>query len=156
MVSGALIGFCAFGGAFMGSLSGALVSRASDTGILRGASMGAIAGAVLAIEILEAYRAYWRSDQSSSPNTYMVHEIYGVVAMKGLSGDLLKKLPSFVITDTKRDALEESISCIICLQDIMGGETARRLPLCFHTFHLSCVDKWLAVHGSCPLCRQYV
>ncbi|KAK8947689.1 hypothetical protein KSP40_PGU013009 [Platanthera guangdongensis] len=56
----------------MGSLSGALVGRASDTGILRGASMGAIAGAVLAIEILEAYRAYWRSNQSSSLNTSMV------------------------------------------------------------------------------------
>ncbi|KAK8947688.1 hypothetical protein KSP40_PGU013008 [Platanthera guangdongensis] len=45
-----------------------------------------------------------------------VREIYGDVAMKGLSGDLLKKLPSFVISDTKRDGLEESICCIICLQ----------------------------------------
>lgn len=177
MVSGVLTGFFPFAGALVGALSGTLAGRASDTGIFRGAAMGAIAGAVLAIEALEAYRAYSQNTSTRGfvdglfhdrflPQQFFfarlmayhwqAHEIYGDVATKGLSRDLLKRLPSFVIPDNKRDCHEESICCTICLQDIEGGETARRLPLCLHTFHLSCVDKWLAVHSSCPMCRQYV
>ncbi|XP_020582318.1 NEP1-interacting protein-like 2 [Phalaenopsis equestris] len=187
MASGAVTGFFALAGAFVGVLSGALAGRASDTGIIRGAALGAIAGAVLAIEVLEAYHAYWRLDPSNFGSTYdagrfrsdFVEELFydrflphqfssarlmayhrqlrgfsGEVASKGLSGDLLIKLPSYVIPHNKRDGHEDSICCTICLQDIVGGETVRKLPLCYHTFHLSCVDKWLAVHSSCPVCRQ--
>ncbi|KAG0448951.1 hypothetical protein HPP92_002094 [Vanilla planifolia] len=166
MLSGAVTGLFALVGAFVGALSGALAGRASDTGILRGAVLGAIAGAVLAIEILEAYDCYLRSDQSNSRNTAM-HRILalnhndelgivGEFAPKGLTRDLFKKLPVHVMPDDVREGHEECICCTICLQDILGGETVRILPLCFHTFHLSCVDKWLVTHSSCPVCRQGV
>ncbi|KAI5077776.1 hypothetical protein GOP47_0007600 [Adiantum capillus-veneris] len=64
---------------------------------------------------------------------------------KGASEACLEKLPRYMVTkDNKLDASGDSLSCTICLQELLQGETARSLPLCHHVFHMSCVDKWLA------------
>lgn len=84
-----------------------------------------------------------------------INNVHAEVASTGLSGDSLKKLPCHIISDETK-ATQSICCCTICLQDIEVGETARSLPQCHHTFHLTCVDKWLIRHGSCPVCRQVV
>ena len=42
--------------------------------------------------------------------------------------------------------------CFICLAEYDEGDTLRSLPCC-HDFHRDCVDRWLQMHGVCPICR---
>ncbi|UJR15333.1 hypothetical protein I4U23_002282 [Adineta vaga] len=60
----------------------------------------------------------------------------------------LNKIP--IITVTENSPIEES--CVICLDTIKTGDTARQLK-CNHTFHQTCVDPWLINHRHCPLCN---
>ncbi|GMN54204.1 hypothetical protein TIFTF001_023344 [Ficus carica] len=83
-----------------------------------------------------------------------IHNVNERVASRGLSRDLLKRLPCHKISEENKIA--QGVCCAICLQDLEVGEMARSLPLCRHTFHLRCVDQWLVRHGSCPTCRQDV
>lgn len=43
--------------------------------------------------------------------------------------------------------------CSICLGEFKLHERVRVLPECVHVFHVTCIDKWLEHHSSCPLCR---
>ncbi|BAT99940.1 hypothetical protein LR48_Vigan499s005100 [Vigna angularis] len=84
-----------------------------------------------------------------------VQNIFDTGGAKGLSGDLVEKIPKIKITtDNNIDASGDRVSCSVCLQDFQLGETVRSLPHCHHMFHLPCIDKWLFRHGSCPLCRR--
>ncbi|KAL1316004.1 NEP1-interacting protein 1-like [Arachis hypogaea] len=84
-----------------------------------------------------------------------VQNIFDTGGSKGLSGDLVEKIPIIKITsDNNVDASGERVSCSVCLQDFQLGESVRSLPHCHHMFHLPCIDKWLFRHGSCPLCRR--
>ncbi|KAI3467335.1 hypothetical protein Pfo_023998 [Paulownia fortunei] len=42
--------------------------------------------------------------------------------------------------------------CVICLEEWEAGEKAKEMP-CKHRFHGECIEKWLKIHGSCPVCR---
>ncbi|PAN23834.1 hypothetical protein GQ55_4G123300 [Panicum hallii var. hallii] len=44
--------------------------------------------------------------------------------------------------------------CAVCLGAVQEGEMVRRLPDCGHVYHVECIDRWLAAHRTCPLCRS--
>ncbi|KAL7109104.1 hypothetical protein ACP275_06G154400 [Erythranthe tilingii] len=45
-------------------------------------------------------------------------------------------------------------TCSICLADYKDSDLLRLLPECCHLFHLKCVDPWLLLHPTCPVCRN--
>ncbi|PIN21997.1 hypothetical protein CDL12_05297 [Handroanthus impetiginosus] len=46
----------------------------------------------------------------------------------------------------------EDAECCICLSAYDDGTELRELP-CRHHFHSACIDKWLHINATCPLCK---
>ncbi|KAL3536864.1 hypothetical protein ACH5RR_000230 [Cinchona calisaya] len=46
----------------------------------------------------------------------------------------------------------EDAECCICLCAYDDGTELRELP-CRHHFHSACIDKWLYINATCPLCK---
>lgn len=57
----------------------------------------------------------------------------------------MEAMPRVVVT-------EEDTDCAICLEDYEVGGEAREM-LCKHKFHSGCIEKWLGIHGFCPISR---
>jgi len=57
---------------------------------------------------------------------------------------------------SKPDGVEST--CCICLCDLSDASTAIRMPrhCCSHVFHRDCIQKWMSVRRTCPLCRNNV
>lgn len=47
----------------------------------------------------------------------------------------------------------EAEACTICLDACCKGELVKQMP-CLHQFHPDCLDQWLYIKGTCPLCLQ--
>ncbi|XP_020226100.1 E3 ubiquitin-protein ligase At1g12760 isoform X1 [Cajanus cajan] len=50
---------------------------------------------------------------------------------------------------------DEDAECCICLSAYDDGVELRQLP-CGHHFHCACVDKWLYINATCPLCKYNI
>ena len=46
--------------------------------------------------------------------------------------------------------------CTVCMETFCTNDQIRELPICGHTFHKKCVDEWLSLHATCPICRKNV
>ncbi|WOL05254.1 E3 ubiquitin-protein ligase [Canna indica] len=49
----------------------------------------------------------------------------------------------------------EDAECCICLSPYDDGMELRELP-CRHHFHCACIDKWLYINATCPLCKYNI
>ncbi|MBA0799525.1 hypothetical protein Gohar_010037 [Gossypium harknessii] len=57
----------------------------------------------------------------------------------------IEAMPRIKVEETGKD-------CCICLEEFEVDEEGREMP-CKHVFHSSCIEKWLEIHGTCPICR---
>lgn len=62
------------------------------------------------------------------------------------------KIDSVPIHRTTQKDVDEKAECAVCRSEYGIGEETKRLP-CTHFFHASCLDPWLVLHDSCPICR---
>ncbi|XP_004555711.2 RING finger protein 215 isoform X1 [Maylandia zebra] len=76
--------------------------------------------------------------------------------------DVLKRMSSL---KTKRyrqpkpwcdpSQLAEAETCAVCLEPFNNNQCLRVLP-CLHEYHRDCVDPWLLLQHTCPLCKRSI
>ncbi|KAK1892464.1 RING finger protein 215 [Dissostichus eleginoides] len=49
----------------------------------------------------------------------------------------------------------EADNCAVCLEPFNNNQCLRVLP-CLHEYHRECVDPWLLLHHTCPLCKRSI
>ncbi|KAK7295154.1 hypothetical protein RJT34_18059 [Clitoria ternatea] len=74
----------------------------------------------------------------------------------GLPIDIINSYHSFPYSKTNNEATmsDHDTTCSICISDYEESEILRMMPQCQHYFHKDCVDSWLKVNASCPICRN--
>lgn len=69
---------------------------------------------------------------------------------QGLKKELREMLPVIVFMESF--SVRET-QCSVCLGDYQAEDRLQQIPACGHTFHMDCIDHWLATRTTCPLCR---
>ena len=70
-------------GSLVGAVTGGLIGLASESGLLRGAGIGAISGAVFTIEAFESSLAIWRTDESGMWSLLFVVKFFTSISLFG-------------------------------------------------------------------------
>ena len=93
----------------------------------------------------------------AGPVVFVHDEDTAAVERGGLSQASIAAFPTFVYgAAASAGAGDGEAQCAVCLEALSGGEKARRLPVCAHTFHVGCIDMWFHSHATCPVCRCHV
>ncbi|KAL2893227.1 putative RING-H2 finger protein ATL21A [Bienertia sinuspersici] len=71
----------------------------------------------------------------------------------GLDQATIDSYTKVVVGESRRIPGVNDGSCPICLSDYSAKETLRCIPDCQHCFHADCIDEWLKMKGTCPVCR---
>lgn len=81
-------------------------------------------------------------------------ELPAVEMEEGLSEATLMSYPKLLYSKAKLRYKDSTATCCsICLADYKAHDVLRLLPDCEHLFHRKCVDPWLLLHPTCPVCR---
>lgn len=76
------------------------------------------------------------------------------VMIMGLDVETIEKYPVTRIGDSGRLPDPNNNVCSICLGEYQPQDVLRSIPDCNHYFHANCIDSWLHMNATCPLCRK--
>ncbi|KAI3764354.1 hypothetical protein L2E82_14361 [Cichorium intybus] len=72
----------------------------------------------------------------------------------GLDQATIESYTKVVLGESKRLPGHDDAVCTICLSEYHVKDTVRCIPECLHCFHAECIDEWLKMNGTCPVCRN--
>ncbi|XP_027351031.1 putative RING-H2 finger protein ATL21A [Abrus precatorius] len=80
-------------------------------------------------------------------------EIPAITRM-GLDEFTIESYQKLVLGESRRLPGLNDGCCTICLSEYKTKDTIRCIPECAHCFHADCIDEWLRMNTTCPLCRN--
>ncbi|CAF1112377.1 unnamed protein product [Rotaria sordida] len=80
------------------------------------------------------------------------------IALAKSAQQMLDKSPIILFDSNSEDNdfTDKDPMCAICLETFKNKEKIRKLDVCSHYFHVTCIDPWLLSHQSCPLCNRNI
>ncbi|OMP02941.1 Zinc finger, RING-type [Corchorus olitorius] len=75
-------------------------------------------------------------------------------AANGLDRSRIEAYPITLLGESYRLPRPNNNTCSICLSEYKAKETIRTITDCDHYFHSNCIDEWLKVNATCPVCRN--
>ncbi|GLT50046.1 hypothetical protein SLA2020_235580 [Shorea laevis] len=92
-----------------------------------------------------------------SSNTHLTHTGSSNVSITvegGRDKEIPHSYPKLLYSQAKLQKADCSSSCSICLDEYGDADMLRLLSGCGHIFHQGCIDPWLMLHPTCPVCRN--
>ncbi|CAH1451555.1 unnamed protein product [Lactuca virosa] len=122
-----------------------------------GLSIGIGVPALISIIWLICYASARAQAQNESHNQSIdinsIAIIPRLASRTGLDGPTIESYTKTIIGESGRLSNDDA-TCAICLSDYKPKESLRTIPECNHYFHSDCIDEWLKLNATCPVCRN--
>lgn len=96
----------------------------------------------------------WGVHQGGYESNMYLSEMVGSVK-RGLSQQGIDSIPTHIHTPHTPPTKYADDCCAICLHEWTDGHELKTLP-CSHTFHNSCINRWLLEKKTCPICIEEI
>ncbi|KAJ2367448.1 hypothetical protein H4S01_002158 [Coemansia sp. RSA 2610] len=130
----------------LGNLVSSLIS------VLGGAPRDGAGGQMFGAPIGNLGDYVWGQNSFDDIITHIMEQNQGVHAPPPASEDSILKMPRRTIT---AEEVARKFECGICMEEYKSDEEVMALP-CKHFYHLECIDHWLKMNGTCPICRTRI
>jgi len=79
-------------------------------------------------------------------------------AAAGLDEQTINRINTYELSTRQVNRLKDNDDgdCAVCMAEFQTGSIVKKLPPCGHVFHCDCIDSWLRVRKTCPICRAEV
>ncbi|XP_016487413.1 RING-H2 finger protein ATL70-like [Nicotiana tabacum] len=120
-----------------------------------GYTIGVSAGIVLLIATLTFTSYFCTRNQTTTRRPLRTANRDEHMMEMGIDEKTLLSYPKLLYSEAKVNYKDSTANCCsICLADYKSKDMLRLLPDCGHLFHLKCVDPWLLLNSTCPVCRN--
>lgn len=115
-----------------------------------------IPGLLLLIGIIHYIygKIFDRLHRSSTDDLSTSTALQSANVVVGLDAPTIESYPKTLLGESRRLPRANDNTCSICLGEYQPKEALRTIPECNHYFHANCIDEWLKLNATCPVCRK--